>query len=180
MDTIFLVVLGLFAFIGVCTGLTGTIFGFISTVAALVGSYFLIGTVEGAGFPQIVAGTLNKVIIYVVILIVALIALAIVRGIFRAFMRRFRLLNGIDKALGLIVWAAIVWVVFGVLYALGTEATAVGNYVGNLVAGLGIPGTEAIGGGIAGFLGNFNSKILNDLYVFNPIGEMVLRMIIPA
>ena len=120
---------------------------------------------------------LRTVIVFAILAFATLLAVLILKGIFKAILKRAKALKFIDRLIGGAFNVAIVWAVFGVIFALSNTGTEWLLELEEQVtaSGIQLPLAQPIGDVLTAFN---SSQILQTVYsAFNPVGELVAGLL---
>ncbi|MCM1042684.1 MAG: CvpA family protein [Corallococcus sp.] len=161
-DWIFVVLIVLSAVIGILRGFWNQLFGLIALIASIGGTALLFNPLSSAlsGIPdEIIRSVVAVCVPFVLILIIVY----VVKGILWKFIKRVKVLKILDRVLGLVLGAAIIYVGFAVLIpfveTLQVNTETAPDFVQQTVDMLKKLFQE--------------STLLNTLYSNNPIGNLI-------
>ena len=175
---------------GLVSGFAKTLFGLLLAGGSVAVAVIFTPTVAELDFvvnliedtPIVINGTelffLRKLIVFVALFVLTLLVLFAFRSLFLSILKNAKLLAALDKILGGAFNVAVVWVVFGVIYALSSVGT---EWIAALDEQLASTGVNL---GLAQICGDiFNmvdqSEILHTVYsTFNPVGDLVAGMLL--
>ena len=175
---------------GLIDGFAHSLLTAVAFVGAVVAGVILTPIVANLEFvknliedtPVIIGGQevcfLRMLIVFFALFVAGLLACLLVRGIFKGLLKRVKVLKFLDRLLGAVLNATLVWVFFGILFALANNGTDWLVALDEQLASSGVPV------GLANTLGSAltsisNSQILQLVYsAFNPIGEMVAGFLV--
>lgn len=120
---------------------------------------------------------LRTVIVFAVLFLVALIVILAIKGMFKAILKRVGVLKFIDRLLGAVFNVAVVWAIFGIVFAVSNAGTEWLVAIDEQLASSGMNlGLAQIAGDVFSHINS--SEILKMVYeAFNPVGELVGGML---
>ncbi len=187
---VFLAVAGISLITGIAKGFANTLFGLITAVGSIAVAVLLTPIVSSLDFvknlledtPIVIAGTeiffLRTVVVFCALFVIVLVVFLSIKGLFRAILTRVQLLKVIDKLLGAVFNVAIVWAIFGIIFAMSNASTDWLVAIDEQLASSGVElGLAQLAGDI---FSNINSsEILNMVYAtFNPTGELIVGLLL--
>jgi len=176
--------------VGLKKGFVSTLLGLLSAVGSIAVAIIFTPKVCEMEFvknaiedtPIVINGQemfyLRTVIVFFVLFVVSLIVILAIKGLFKSILKRAKALKFIDRLLGGVFNVAIVWAVFGILFAISNIGTdwllAIEEQITS--SGLEIALVEPVGNALTTVHG---SQILQTVFgAFNPIGELVAGLLL--
>lgn len=176
--------------VGLKKGLASTLLGLLSAVGSIGVAIIFTPKVCEMEFvknaiedtPIVINGQemfyLRTVIVFFVLFVLALIVILAIKGLFKSLLKRAKALKFIDRLLGGVFNVAIIWAVFGILFALSNIGTdwlvAIEDQIAS--SGLEIALVEPVGEALTTV---HSSQILQMVFgSFNPIGELVAGLLL--
>lgn len=176
--------------VGLKKGFASTLLGLLSAVGSIAAAIIFAPKVCEMEFvknaiedtPIVINGQemfyLRTVIVFFVLFVVSLIVILAIRGLFKSILKRAKALKFVDRLLGGVFNVAIVWAVFGILFAISNIGTdwlvAIEEQI--VSSGLEIALVEPVGNALTTVHG---SQILQTVFgAFNPIGELVAGLLL--
>ena len=170
---------------GLVKGFSNILFGLLTAAGSIAVAVIFTPTVCGLDFvqnliedtPIVINGTetffLRTVIVFFVLFVLGLIVFLSLKGIFAAILKRIKLLKVLDKLIGAVASGAVVWAIFGILFAMAGTSTEWLVAIDQQLSASGIDiGLTGMASELFAHFGN--SQILTMVYsTFNPIGELV-------
>ena len=121
---------------------------------------------------------LRTVIVFFVLFVLTLVVILAIKGIFKSILKRAKVLKFFDRLLGGVFNVAIIWAIFGILFALSSIGTdwLVALEQEIVSTGLEIALVEPVGEALTTING---SQILQMVFTeFNPIGDLVAGLLL--
>ena len=176
--------------VGLKKGFVSTLLGLLSAVGSIAVAIILTPKVCEMEFvknaiedtPIVINGQemfyLRTVIVFFVLFVVSLIVILAIKGLFKSLLKRAKALKFVDRLLGGVFNVAIIWAVFGILFAISNIGTdwlvAIEEQIAS--SGLEIALVEPVGNALTTVHG---SQILQTVFgAFNPIGELVAGLLL--
>ena len=176
--------------VGLKKGFVSTLLGLLSAVGSIAVAIILTPKVCEMEFvknaiedtPIVINGQemfyLRTVIVFFVLFVVSLIVILAIKGLFKSLLKRAKALKFVDRLLGGVFNVAIIWAVFGILFAISNIGTdwlvAIEEQIAS--SGLEIALVEPVGNALTTIHG---SQILQTVFgAFNPIGELVAGLLL--
>ena len=176
--------------VGLKKGFASTLLGLLSAVGSIAVAIIFAPKVCEMEFvknaiedtPIVINGQemfyLRTVIVFFVLFVVSLIVILAIKGLFKSILKRAKALKFVDRLLGGVFNVAIVWAVFGILFAISNIGTdwlvAIEEQI--VSSGLEIALVEPVGNALTTVHG---SQILQTVFgAFNPIGELVAGLLL--
>ena len=193
MDIIGYVFLGVAAIaliVGLVKGFASALFGLLSAVGSIAVATIFTPQVCELEFvknaiedtPIVINGQemfyLRTVIVFFVLFVLTLVVILAIKGIFKSILKRAKVLKFFDRLLGGVFNVAIIWAIFGILFALSSIGTdwlvALEQEIAS--TGLEIALVEPVGEALTTING---SQILQMVFTeFNPIGDLVAGLLL--
>ena len=176
--------------VGLKKGFVSTLLGLLSAVGSIAVAIILTPKVCEMEFvknaiedtPIVINGQemfyLRTVIVFFVLFVLSLIVILAIKGLFKSLLKRAKALKFVDRLLGGVFNVAIIWAVFGILFAISNIGTdwlvAIEEQIAS--SGLEIALVEPVGNALTTVHG---SQILQTVFgAFNPIGELVAGLLL--
>lgn len=175
---------------GMASGLAGSLFGLICTFGSVAVAVFLTPTVCNLEFAQthiedtpiVINGTemffLRTIVVFCVLFVVSLFVLNLLKGLITGLIKRLKLLKIFDKLLGGAFNVAIIWAIYGILFAIANAGDEWLTVLDEQLTANGIDMslTQIVGGLLEG---TKNSSILTSVFgSFNPVGDLVVSTLL--
>lgn len=183
--------IALIAFLtGMASGLARSLFGLICTFGSAAIAAFLTPTVCNLDFvkthiedaPIVIGGTevffLRTIVVFCALFVASLFALNLLKGLITGLIKRLKLLKIFDKLLGGAFNVAIIWAIYGILYAIANAGNEWLAVLDEQLAssGVNVSLTQIVGGLLEG---TKNSGILTGVFgSFNPLGDLVISALL--
>lgn len=183
--------IALIAFLtGMASGLARSLFGLICTFGSAAVAVFLTPTVCNLDFvkthiedaPIVIGGTevffLRTIVVFCALFVASLFALNLLKGLITGLIKRLKLLKIFDKLLGGAFNVAIIWAIYGILYAIANAGNEWLAVLDEQLAssGVNVSLTQIVGGLLEG---TKNSGILTGVFgSFNPLGDLVISALL--
>lgn len=175
---------------GMASGLAGSLFGLICTFGSVAVAVFLTPTVCNLEFvqthiedtPIVINGTemffLRTIVVFCALFVVSLFVLNLLKGLITGLIKRLKLLKIFDKLLGGAFNVAIIWAIYGILFAIANAGdewlTVLDEQL--IASGIDMSLTQIVGGLLEG---TRNSGILTSVFgSFNPVGDLVVSALL--
>ncbi len=190
IDYIFIGAFALSVILGLIDGFIKTLFGFIGIVISAVVSAILTPTISKLNFvvnsiedtALMIGGTeffaLRTIVVALALFVLCIILCSIIKGIFGWLFKRVHLFKVLDKILGLVFGAGIIWIIGGALYGVANAGESWILALQEQVNGSGaqIDVANVLQSIFAPFK---QSALLPAIYDgFNPIGDMLTQMLV--
>lgn len=183
--------IALIAFLtGMASGLARSLFGLICMFGSAAVAVFLTPTVCNLDFvkthiedaPIVIGGTevffLRTIVIFCALFVASLFVLNLLKGLITGLIKRLKLLKIFDKLLGGAFNVAIIWAIYGILYAIANAGNEWLAVLDEQLAssGVNVSLTQIVGGLLEG---TKNSGILTGVFgSFNPLGDLVVSALL--
>ncbi len=183
--------IALIAFLtGMASGLARSLFGLICTFGSAAIAAFLTPTVCNLDFvkthiedaPIVIGGTevffLRTIVVFCALFVASLFVLNLLKGLITGLIKRLKLLKIFDKLLGGAFNVAIIWAIYGILYAIANAGNEWLAVLDEQLAssGVNVSLTQIVGGLLEG---TKNSGILTGVFgSFNPLGDLVISALL--
>lgn len=183
--------IALIAFLtGMASGLARSLFGLICTFGSAAIAAFLTPTVCNLDFvkthiedaPIVIGGTevffLRTIVVFCALFVASLFVLNLLKGLTTGLIKRLKLLKIFDKLLGGAFNVAIIWAIYGILYAIANAGNEWLAVLDEQLAssGVNVSLTQIVGGLLEG---TKNSGILTGVFgSFNPLGDLVISALL--
>lgn len=183
--------IALIAFLtGMASGLARSLFGLICTFGSAAVAVFLTPTVCNLDFvkthiedaPIVIGGTevffLRTIVVFCALFVASLFVLNLLKGLITGLIKRLKLLKIFDKLLGGAFNVAIIWAIYGILYAIANAGNEWLAVLDEQLAssGVNVSLTQIVGGLLEG---TKNSGILTGVFgSFNPLGDLVVSALL--
>lgn len=175
---------------GMASGLAGSLFGLICTFGSIAVAVFLTPTVCNLEFvqthiedtPIVINGTemffLRTIVVFCALFVISLFVLNLLKGLITGLIKRLKLLKIFDKLLGGAFNVAIIWAIYGILFAIANAGdewlTVLDEQL--TASGIDMSLTQIVGGLLEG---TRNSGILTSIFgSCNPIGNLVVSALL--